>query len=365
MKLKWLKLEDFRNYENLELSFNDGVTALVGLNAQGKTNLLESIAFLALGKSFRAGRALDTLKWDRPHGRIKARIERGGKEIALEIFMQREPESKKIKKQSKLTKPKNFLGTLRVVLFTPDQLELVSGSPHARRQFLDRLLLQANPNTFEAHVNYQKILNHRNALLKRIQGRRAAEWELDIWDARLYTEALKLWQGRHTFVDFLEARMIKDYQSISGSEETLSVSYHSHEDRYEERLIAHRNSDIQSGSTSVGPHRDDFTLFLDHSTGSSGKKELAESGSQGEKRSAVLVLKMAELAYLEEKTGEKPLLLLDDVFSELDHARQEKLAALLGGFQCILTTTSLDHIKGLKEAKVFWVEKGLLRASTD
>lgn len=351
MKLKWLKLEHFRNYENLELNLDSPVTALVGLNAQGKTNFLESIAFLALGKSFRAGRAIDTLKWDRPHGRIRAMVERNGKETELEVFMQRDPESKKIKKHSKLTKPKSFFGTLRVVLFTPDQLELISGSPLCRRQFLDRLLIQVDRDYVEALTNFQKILNHRNALLKSIQMRRAQEWELDVWDTRLISEAICLWQKRKIFLDFLQENLQKSYREIAGSEENLTLNYHSHQDNFEERLLSHRSHDVQNGSTSIGPHRDDFTLFLDG-------QDLAESGSRGEQRSAVLVLKMIELDYIEKQTGEKPILLLDDVFSELDSSRQAKLSHVLENYQCVLTTTSLDHVKNLKKAKIYQVEDG-------
>ncbi len=351
MKLKWLKLEHFRNYDDLEINLDSPVTALVGLNAQGKTNLLESIAFMALGKSFRASKALETLKWDRPHGRIRACVERKGKETQLEIFLQRSPETKKVKKQSKWTTPKNFLGTLRAVLFTPDHLDLITGSPQARRQYLDRLLIQVDKDYIEALTNYQRILNHRNALLKRIQFGRSQEWELDLWDARLIEEAAKIWTRREAFLDFLKAALDEDYASIAGTGKTLHLESRINKDRYEERLIAHRNSDIQNGSTSVGPHRDDFTLFLED-------KELAECGSRGEQRSAVLVLKIAELNYIEEKTGEKPLLLLDDVFSELDAKRQAKLSELLKEYQCILTTTSVDHVAKLPHVRIFEVHQG-------
>ena len=363
MKLKWLKLQHFRNYENLELTLNEGVTALVGLNAQGKTNLLESIAFLALGKSFRAPRSLDALKWDRPHGRIKAGIERKGKLTELEVFMQRDPELKKIKKQSRLTKPKNFLGSFRVVLFTPDQLELISGSPQARRQFLDRLLIQVDYEYTEALGNYHKILNHRNALLKSIWARKSEEWELDIWDARLATEARKIWEKRSDFFNFLNGSLAEQYQKLAGAEEVLSLESLTHQDRYEERLLAHRGSDIQSGSTSVGPHRDDFTLSL-HSPKVRIKRELAESGSRGEQRSAVLVLKMAELLFIENKTGEKPILLLDDVFSELDLNRQKKLIDLIRPYQSILTTTSLEHLESLKNLTVYNISQGEIQHCT-
>lgn len=351
MKLNWLKLEGFRNYHDLELSLETPITALVGLNAQGKTNLLESIAFLALGKSFRASRSLETLHWERPHGRIRGRIEEEGKEVELEVFMQREPETKKVKKAEKVTTPKNFLGSLRVVLFTPDDLDLVTGSPSLRRQFLDRLLLQLNGGYVEAFSQYQRILDQRNALLKRIQHGQAQTWELDLWDARLSEEAQRIWERRLAFMESLKQPIAKDYQGISGTEEVLSFNYQNHQTRFEEKLTAAREHDLRTGSTSVGPHRDDFILFLDG-------RPLHESGSRGECRSAVLALKIAELRYMEEISGEKPILLLDDVFSELDALRQEKLGSLLQNYQTILTTTGLEHVQKLQNATIYEVSEG-------
>lgn len=356
MKLKRIQLEGFRNYQDLDLELESPITALVGLNAQGKTNLLESIVFLALGKSFRASRSLETLHWNRPHGRIRGHIEEGGKDVELEVFMQREPETKKVKKAEKVTTPKNFLGSLRIVLFTPDDLDLVTGSPSLRRQFLDRLLLQLNGGYVESFSQYQRILDQRNALLKRIRENRAQTWELDLWDARLAEEAARIWERRHSFMEFLKIPLPRDYQSIAGTEEALTVRYDSHQDRFEERLLAAREHDLRTGSTSVGPHRDDFALFLEG-------RALSETGSRGECRSAVLSLKMAELRYMELRSGEKPLLLLDDVFSELDALRQEKLGSLLQEYQTILTTTALDHVEKLKNKTVYQVkEGGLLKA---
>lgn len=354
MKLNWIRLEGFRNYHDLELKLDTQITALVGLNAQGKTNLLESIAFLALGKSFRATRSLETLHWEHPHGRIQGRIQEDGKEVELEVFMQREPESKKVKKAEKVTTPKNFLGSLRVVLFTPDDLDLVTGSPSLRRQFLDRLLLQINGGYVESFSQYQRILNQRNALLKRIREGRAQTWELELWDARLCEEAQRIWDRRFAFMESLKEPLPKDYQSISGTEELLTFDYQTHRDRFEEKLTVARDHDLRTGSTSVGPHRDDFVLFLDG-------RPLHESGSRGECRSAVLALKIAELRYMEEKSGEKPVLLLDDVFSELDALRQEKLGALLKNYQTILTTTGLEHVEKLENSTVYEVSDGKLR----
>lgn len=351
MTLEWLQLKNFRNYQELSLEFSPHVTALVGLNAQGKTNLLESIAFLALGKSFRAHRALDTLHWEQPHGCIRAGVQRKGKITELEVFMQRSPETKKVKKASQWTTPKKFLGALKVVLFMPDHLDLILGSPHARRQYLDRLLIQLSPDYLESLSTYQKILNHRNALLKSIAHGRSQEWELDLWDTRLLEEALKIWGTREHFLRFLSERLEASYQSISATQQILRMQVQTHEQRFEERLLAHRNNDVQCGSSSVGPHRDDFILTVDG-------KPLAEVGSRGECRSAVLVLKMIELQYIEAQTGEKPLLLLDDVFSELDGLRQEKLGFLVQDYQSIVTTTSMEHLSKLGNAKIVTIKAG-------
>lgn len=355
MRLTRLTLEGFRNYHNLELEFTAPVTALVGLNAQGKTNLLESIAFLALGKSFRSGKSLETLHWERPHGRIKGTLEKQGKELELEVFLQRNPESKKVKLGSKVTAPKNFLGHLRVVLFTPDQLDLVSGSPAGRRQFLDRLLMQLNGGYVEAFSQYQKILDQRNALLKQITLGRAKPWELDLWDARLLEEAGKIWEKRAAFLSHLSTRLGPDYQKIAGTKDLLTFDQDTHQEKAEALLLAHRDLDLRTGSTSIGPHRDDFTLLLNG-------KPLKETGSRGECRSAVLALKRAELEYIHQKTGEKPLLLLDDVFSELDEHRQSTLVELLEEYQTVLTTTSLDHVKNLKNAQILEVKGAKLLA---
>ena len=357
MQLISLQLENFRNYDQLDLDLKENqVLALIGPNAQGKTNLLESIAFLALGKSFRTRHAMETLGWDRPHGRIRgtvktANTEKSSKETKLEVFFQRSPETRKVKKQDKVVPPKEFLGTLRIVLFTPDHLQLVTGSPNLRRQYIDRTLVQLDFQYLEALSNYQKLMKQRNMLLKQIQVQKAQAWELDLWDTRLVTEAEVIWQKREEFLRYLCSVLAKYYKEISGQAQTLTLIYHSKADRYAERLIAHRDQDIRTGSTSVGPHRDDFTLELDN-------HNLAEFGSRGECRSAVLALKLAEIHYIEEKSKARPILLLDDVFSELDSTRRKKLGQLLEGYQSIITTTCRDHVESLKNAKICEVKDG-------
>jgi len=354
MQLNWLQLQDFRNYPSLSVDLTASpVLALVGPNAQGKTNLLESIAFLALGKSFRSRKALETLGWDKPHGRIKAEVEHEGRSTELEIFFQRKPEAKKLKRQGQVVKPKDFLGNLRVVLFTPDHLQMVTGSPRLRRQFMDRVLVQLDQSYVITLGTYQAVLKQRNALLKRIQLRKAESWELELWDARLVQEAQQLWEKREALMEFVSNEISALYQSIAHSNDELKLRYEPDKDRYDERLLAHMDADLRSGSTSIGPHRDDFTLMLNG-------RELADFGSRGECRSAVLALKIAQIHYVEHACGHKPLLLLDDVFSELDSDRQHQLGALLKNYQAVITTTSVDHVSGLSDASIYLVNDGEL-----
>ncbi len=350
MRLISLQLENFRNYDVLDLDLSQSqVTALIGSNAQGKTNIIEGIAFLALGKSFRTRNSMETLGWDRPHGRIRGKVE----DTELEVFFQRSPETKKVKLQQQVVAPKAFLGNLRVVIFTPDHLQLISGSPSLRRQYLDRTLVQLDRNYLEAITNFQRILKQRNTLLKSIQMARAQEWELDMWDARMVTESAKIWAKRKEFIAYLATEIPQIYREISGGKQELNIKHETHEDRYEERLVVSRDQDTRTGSTSLGPHRDDFRIFLDG-------KDLAEFGSRGEQRSAILALKIAEIHYIQAQTKQKPLLLLDDVFSELDAARQIQLGNLLHGYQAVITTTCADHVRGLKNAKIYEVEGGKL-----
>lgn len=353
MRLKTIKLENFRNYDSLELNLKENITALIGQNAQGKTNLLEAIAFLALGKSFRAGTYMELLGWQREHGRVKGTIFKKNKDLNLEIFFQRSPELKKVKKQGNIVPAKKILGEFRVVLFTPDSLLILDGSPKLRRQYFDRILIQLSHQYFDAFSRYQSILKQRNALLKNISFRHSQENELDIWDSELAKEAEIIWQNRKKFAEFLDKNLSQIYSSISGRADELRIQYNPDSDCFDEKLLALRSQDINSGSTGVGPHRDDFEVNLN-------ARPISEFASRGEFRTAILAMQIAQVHYIEQESGDKPMLLLDDVFSELDSARQEKLCAFLKDYQTLITTTSKEHLKGLKGAEFYSVEYGQL-----
>lgn len=353
MKLKSLKLENFRNYDSIEVEIDKNLTALVGDNAQGKSNFLESVAFLALGKSFRTNNFVEVLSWERPHGRIQGCFETIDSDKNLEVFFEREPQRKKFKKQEKLSNHKDFMGTFRVVIFTPENLNMISGSPFLRRQYFDRLLVQVSREYFESFSNFEKILKQRNALLKRIKSGFAKSVELDVWDEKMAREAGQIWEERRCFTEFLNGILTNFYRSISGGNESLEIKYYPENTNCREKLLMNRESDIASQHTGLGPHRDDFKIYLNG-------RDIAEVGSRGEQRSAVMALKMGHIKYIEEKTGQKPILLLDDIFSELDSERQKHLINLIKDYQTIITNCSFENIKTFKNARVYKVTDGIL-----
>lgn len=353
MKLKCLQLEQFRNYGELNLDCaGSNVIALIGPNAQGKTNLIEAIGFLAWGKSFQSRKSLDALRWGAAHGRVKAQFERAGRPHELEVFLQAAPEQRILRHNQQSVSPADFVGQLQVVLFTPDDLQMISGSPRLRRQYLDRLLVQLSPSYTRALGQYTRALKQRNALLKAIRARQSQSWELELWDIKLVAEADTLWKARRKFLSFLEQDLKTRYLELSGQNGELSLHYAPPTEDFDAQLIASRDADLRYGSTGHGPHRDDFELQLNG-------RPLAEVGSRGETRTAVLALKLGELDYLEQESGQKPILLLDDVFSELDEARQAHLSQFLEqGYQAVLSTTSMEHVKALNGATILEVVEG-------
>lgn len=344
MEIQSLELEHFRNFQSLKFDFSKNpILALVGQNAQGKTNFLEAVAFLALGKSFRTGRSMDVIAWNQNHTRIRGKVE--GK--SLEVFLQKNPEKKVLKFQGKIRKPAHFLGHLKVVLFTPDHLSLVTSGPAFRRQFIDRLLVQLSSEYVEALSTYQKILKHRNTLLKTVSQGKSELWELELWDLRLLTESQLLLSHRKKMMKFFGDHLKEIYKHLAGTNDELTLLPKLYEN-LEKELESRRRFDLMTGSTSAGPHREDFTLLLNG-------KPLADIGSQGEKRTAVLALKIAEIHFIEQESGQKPLLLLDDVLSELDDARRKHLTIHLKNHQTILTTTSaadLSHFEHITQIHI-------------
>jgi len=334
--IQHLELINFRNYEKYAIDFNR-VNIFIGPNGIGKTNIIEAIWLLASGRTWRTNHDDEVIQWGKDFAKITAHAARDSKNIDLELILQD-------KKTFKLNGVKKhlieILGKLPAVVFSPETIQMIDGAPSLRRRFLDILLCQIDKKFTLCLLTYNKILKGRNKLLGDIKFKKSKEDELEFWDEKLVTLGNFVIKKRKEAIKFINESLMNVYREISGKSETLKISYKQtvEEERFDEYLIANREREIEQSATLFGPHRDDFIIYLRN-------KDITSFGSRGEFRSVTLALKILELRYLAEKRGERPLLLLDDIFSELDKKRRMHLAKIVEGQQTIITTTDLDHIE--------------------
>lgn len=334
-----LRLQNFRSYTDASFELDGGVNIIVGPNAAGKTNILESVLVLATGGSYRA-RDTDLIQYDAPWARLDADTSDGARIIKLQVAGPGKVlKSFEIDGQ-KLTRLMQAR-TIPVVLFEPNHLLLLSGSPDLRRSFLDDLLEQTTPGYGAVRRNYRRVLSHRNALLKRQP--HDLHDQLFVWNLRLSELGGKIVKERTALVERFAGRMSDLYTDLSQITHNVELAYISqypgqdYESALLKKLEASTELDMARGFTAYGPHRDDLGVAINGHTA-------AESASRGETRTLVLALKVLELKLLEELRGEKPLLLLDDVFSELDGKRRQALTAFVADYQTFITTTDADVV---------------------
>jgi DNA replication and repair protein RecF len=351
MKLNKLKIENWRCYEKFDHSFED-ICIIKGPNGSGKTNILEAVFYMATGKSFRISKDEYLLKWDKSFSRLAADMNKEEKNKDLLVVLEKKERIVKTVKIKGQKKPSShLLGELTCVLFTPEEIDLISTLPEARRRYLNLMLGQLDRSYAHNLIHYKKTLEQRNSLLKRIADGLAKENELEVWDGKLAEYGSEIINKRETFLTEINNILSSKYQLLTGGKEKLEIRYlPSISGEWAGMIIkltAQRERDIRAGITTLGPHRDDLVFRLN-------EKDINEFGSRGEFRTAVLALKLAEVDYFEKTTGERPLLLLDDVFSELDEERRDLLSQMLKNQQTIVTTTDLDHVSAniLKEAQV-------------
>lgn len=355
MKLRKLQLENFRNYNRYEFEFPEdkNITILVGPNGKGKTNFLEAVYVLSLGKSFRTILQDDLIEWEFDYMRCKCETEVDGEKINLEVFYSNYPRKQKgFKKNGVSMRNSEYIGNLITVLFHPEDLNMLYLSPSYRRRYLNILLSQADKKYLEALSKYKKTLKQRNALLHAIREARFTnqpmgnlEKDLDAWDTELMEFGSTIIKKRVEFTQFLNKNIEKIYQSISDGKEKVEIKYKTMTGEYEAELIIRRDRDIREAKTTLGPHRDDLKFFIDD-------KEILSSASRGEFRTLLLAIKLVEINFIKEKTGRNPILLLDDVFSELDRKRGEHLLNSIKDCQTIITTTDKESFKKFdKEGK--------------
>lgn len=332
-----LRLQSFRSYDDDSFELSNGVNIIVGPNASGKTNLLEAVLVLALGKSYRV-KDFELIQFNKPWARLDARSEHGLRTVKL-VLEQEHRAKKELIVDDQIIRRITIQKQIPIVLFEPNHLQLLHGSPELRRDYLDDLLEQFTP-TYEAlRKNYRRALQQRNALLKN----GGSKDQFFVWNLRLSDLGGQLALHRQQLVERINRDITAIYQSMGGGKSEVEVVYESScsGDQYSTKLLSrlesHHESDQRRGFTSYGPHRDDIRVMLNnHDAGS--------SASRGEMRTLLLALKVIELKLLEEDRGIRPLLLMDDVFSELDGSRRKALTEAISGYQTFITTTDADLV---------------------
>lgn len=337
MLLRSIELVDFRNYAALELEVSPGVTVLVGANGQGKTNLLEAIAYLATLASFRGAGDAVLVRSDAEAAVIRAEATRDRRDLLIETEIRRTGRNRTLVNRQPLRRTRDLLGALRVSVFAPDDLELVKGSPGLRRRFVDDLAVALDANLDARRIEVDRILRQRNALLKQVKGRLDddAATTLEVWDTKLAVAGEALGRMRWELVAQLRPFLAGAYAELAGGSRAASMRYAPAwaDHGLGEALHAARTDDLRRGVTTVGPHRDEIDLEL-------GGEPARTHASQGEQRTFALALRLAGHRLVTEATGSAPILLLDDVFSELDAARRSALLANLPAGQTLMTTAA-------------------------
>ena len=348
MWLKNLCIKQFRNYRNTEIDFNPKLNVFVGRNAQGKTNLLESIYFLALTRSHRTKTDKNLIQFEEEQLQVSGILQKKTATIPLEIDLTQKGRITKVNhlKQARLS---DYIGHMNVVLFAPEDLQLVKGAPAIRRKFIDMELGQIKPIYLSDLSSYNHILKQRNSYLKSTQN--IDDTFLSVLDDQLVEYGCRVMIHRDDFIQKMEHFGKKKHFDISDQLEELSICYQPSVNFVDKELLADsfrialqksRSRDLFKKNTGVGPHRDDMTFLINGID--------ASFGSQGQHRSLVLSIKLAEIELMESITKESPILLLDDVMSELDNTRQLKLLETIShNIQTFITTTSLDHLQNLPD----------------
>jgi DNA replication and repair protein RecF len=357
MNIEKINLYHFRNYDEQEISLGENVNIIYGDNAQGKTNIIESIFLCSMGKSFRSGKDSDLIRFGEKYCKVKIDYKKTDREGNIETRI----EDKKVFlvngiKQNKVS---DIIGKINVVIFTPDDIDIIKDGPQKRRRFLDMMISSLRPNYIHVLNQYNKALEQRNNYLKQIKTEGKSPELLDIWDEQLANLSSQIYEYRKNYTEKIAEKIevIHNLITKSGknSDEIIKVKYIStgkDKESFKQALNKSRNIDIIKGYTAVGIHRDDLIVYVNH-------KPVSTFGSQGQKRTAILSLKLCELQIVKEEIGESPILLLDDFMSELDENRRTSFLENIEGCQVILTCTDKLDIKG--NVKTFYVEGGKVK----
>ncbi len=362
MIIKSLELADFRNYNSLHIDFSKGTNILYGDNAQGKTNILEAIYLSATTKSHKGSKDKDIVNFKKEESHIRTYLEKDGIDVRVDMHLRKNKTKGIAIDGQKIKKAAELLGLLNVVFFSPEDLSIIKNGPAERRRFVDMELCQLDQFYLYNLNHYNKIVNQRNKLLKDMYFNPSLRETLNIWDSQLVSFGSKIIERRQLFIEQLNDIIYDIHRKLSGDREELKVTYEPDvliED-YEKSLAMCQDKDVKLKQTTVGPHRDDFCFMIKD-------VDIRKFGSQGQQRTAALSLKLSEIELVKKIANENPVLLLDDVLSELDSHRQNYLLSTIGEIQTIITCTGLDEFVNnrFEIDKVFQIENGKIVNHSD
>ena len=361
MRVKSLELLNFRNYDQARIEPDEGVTVFAGPNAQGKTNILEALHLCCLGRSHRTPRDEELIRWGEPSARVTVQTAQRDGTHEVGVLLSRTGKKKKIVRigARQAERIGELFGHVCGVLFSPEDLQIVKSGPAERRRFIDMQLSQLRPAYFYALQRAVRTLNQRNALLREIAKNPSLAPTLEMWDEQLAQCGAQIAENRREAVERLGQFAAQAHSDLTGGRETLALRYLSQADEANpreallRRLHAARAEDLRRMSTSVGIHRDDILITIDG-------REARTFASQGQQRSAVLALKLAQLELCLAERGEAPILMLDDVMSELDPQRRRQLIERIDRVQTFVTCTDVSDLAGARQGAVYHVENGRL-----
>ena len=351
MIIKKIKLVNFRNYDELELELSEGINIFYGNNAQGKTNIIESIFLSAIGKSFRTNKDNEIIKIGENKSTVIVDYVDSNREGSIKIDIS---DKKKVEVNGiPIKRLSEILGKIYIVLFTPDDINILKGAPANRRKFLNIMISQLRPAYMHTLNEYLNTLNQRNAYLKQIKIENKPEEMLDIWDSKLVELGTKIYLYRSEFIEKISKKLQGIHSKITNEKEKIEICYNSicrDKEEYINILKNNRKIDIIRGNTNYGIHRDDFIIKINNN-------EISSFGSQGQHRTAILSLKISELQIIYDEVGEYPILLLDDFMSELDNERRINLLENINNNQVIITCTDKKFFEDIN-AKLYNVSNG-------
>ena len=354
MYIKNIKLSNFRNYEEQEINLKNGINVFYGDNAQGKTNIIEAIFLCAFGRSFRTIKDKELININKNDCRVIIDYEKEDRSGTISIYIS---DKKQIQVNGiKIKKLSELLGNINIVIFSPDDINILKGSPTLRRRFLDMMIGQLKPNYVYNLNMYLKTLEQRNNYLKQIKEENKPEELLDVWDEKLIEYSEIIYNYRKEFIEKIKNKINDIHSNITNSNEKIDIEYISNcgdKDKFSDLLKQRRKLDIIKGFTTKGIHRDDFIVYING-------QELSIYGSQGQHRTSILSLKLAELQVIKDEIDEEPILLLDDFMSELDVNRRENFLKNINGTQVIITCAEKMDIfeQNKKEYYLFNVKNG-------